>query len=83
MTTMVAHSRLAVRPSALSAEQLAGMARTFDDAAQAVWVQDLSGRCVYRNRLAGQTVFCPASDTLHEILDHENHRIGQLRLQTG
>jgi PAS domain-containing protein len=81
MTTMVAHSHLAVQPRTLSAEELAGLARTFDDAPQAVWVHDLAGHCVYHNRAASQTAPSDALDVLSDILDHQNRRIAHLRLR--
>ena len=81
MTTMVAHSSLAVRPCTMPPVDLAGVGRTFEHATQAVWVHDLSGRCVYRNQAARATTPCAARDTLHDILDHRDGPVGLLRLR--
>ncbi len=83
MTTLVAHPRLTQRPSAFSHIQLADLARTFDDSEQAVWINDLSGRCVYRNRAAGQTSSSSETDAAHEILDDQDRRIGHFCLRPG
>ena len=83
MTTMLAHSRLTPRPCTLSPGDLARMARTFDESPQAVWIHDLSGRCVYRNPTASRTTSCDSADSVHELLDHHDRRIGRLRLRMG
>lgn len=83
MTTMVAHSRLTPRSCTISPNDLAGIARTFDRAAQAVWIHDLSGRCVYRNRSAGQTRPSAERDSMYDLLDHHDRRIGHIRLRTA
>ena len=81
MTTMLAHSRLTPRPCTLSPSDLAGMARTFDESTQAVWIHDLSGRCVYRNARASRTIPCASADAVHELLDHHDRRIGHLHVR--
>jgi PAS domain-containing protein len=81
MTTAVAQVILPNLPSSLSADDLTRFASTFNDARQAVWVHDLAGRCVYRNPIARKTSPCAAKDALHDILDHEDRRIGHLRLR--
>jgi PAS domain-containing protein len=78
---MVSHPDLGLRPGILSPTDLAGLARTFDDSAHAVWIHDLSGRCVYRNPAAQQTEPCTATDMLHEILGPDNRQIGRLRVR--
>ncbi len=84
MTTMVARSSLTPpRPSTISPDELAGIARTFEDSDQAVWVHDLSGRCLYRNQAAYQTAPNPGRDTPHDVLDHQARPVAQLRLRMG
>jgi hypothetical protein len=83
MTTLVAHPRLIQRPSAFSQTQLTDLARTFDDSEQAVWIHDLFGRCVYRNRAAGQTSPGSRTDAAHDLFDDQDCRIGHLHLRLG
>jgi PAS domain-containing protein len=81
MVSMGTYSQLKSRACTLSPGEVAGFARTFDDAAQAVWVHDLSGRCVYRNPTAGRTTPCGTEDSIHELLDHHDRSIGHIRMR--
>jgi hypothetical protein len=81
MTTMASHSHLTLQPRTFSPEDLAGLARTFDDSACAVWIQDLSGRCVYQNPAARRAEPGAAQDLLHDILGPGDQRVGQLRIR--
>lgn len=80
MTTLVSHPDLKTGPGTLSPEHLAGLARTFADSAHPVWIHDLSGRCVYRNRAASQGGAGGDRVASHEIFGSDNRRIGQLRV---
>jgi hypothetical protein len=82
MISMGTYSRSKSRACTLSPGEVAGFARTFDDAPRAVWIHDLSGRCVYRNPTAGWTSPALAEDSVHDLLDHHDHPIGYIRIRT-
>jgi PAS domain-containing protein len=83
MTMMGTYTHLTSRRCTFSPGEVAGLARTFDDAPQAIWIHDLSGRCVYRNPSAGRTDPSHAEDTLHDLLDHQDRPIGHIRMRVA
>ena len=58
--------------------QLAGLGRTFEAARQPVWIHDLTDRCVYRNAAAQAAYREGAAVQLHDIVDHEDRKLGYL-----
>lgn len=81
MTMMGTYSHLTSRACTLAPGEVAGFARTFDDVSQAVWIHDLSGRCVYRNPTAGRTTPCSTEDSVHDLLDHHDCPVGHIRIR--
>ena len=71
-----AHAQQAA--SALSADQLALLAETYDDVATPVWICDLWNRCVYRNRSAERLGSKARPRMQFEIVDHEARVVGHL-----
>ncbi len=69
---------VANRPRTLSDDQLDSLARTCDATAAPMWVEDLAGTCVYRNRGAQRHNSLEASASRFEVVDHAGHVVARL-----
>jgi len=65
-------------PAALSDEQLASLARTYDAVSNPIWVHDLSHRCVYWNPPASGHSVDEGGMLLFDIVDHRGRTIAHL-----
>lgn len=74
---------VATRSRVLSREHLDSLTRTCDAASTPMWIEDLSGASVYRNRGAREL---DPDDTLasrYEIVDHAGHIVARLATAIG
>lgn len=78
MTSLAAAPRLADRQSALTDDNLASIARTYDAVTSPVWVYDHLARCVYRNEAARCVRQAFTSRHTFEITDHADRIVGHL-----
>ncbi len=65
--------------SSLPQEFLASLAGTYDDAREAVWVEDRFHRCVYRNARARDLSPDDLGARTFEVTDHLGRLVGRLR----
>lgn len=78
MLQAVVSARRSESQSTIFGQHLAGLARTYEQAASPVWVYDLSERCVYRNRSAESYRRNGTPISSFEITDHAGRVIGRL-----
>ena len=77
MTTMMIEAPALQTIDGLSDEQLELLAQTFDDAAEPVWIHDLSDRCLYAN--AGARGRKPGRDALRfQMCDYTATALAQV-----
>jgi len=80
MATMV--NELLGRPAAgsLSGTQVACLARTFRRTNAAVWIDDVTGRCVYRNADVGRDAAFTRGSARFDIRDHTGRVVARMYL---
>ena len=62
----------------ISSEQIAHLARTYDDATQPIWIHDLAAQCVYRNKPAMRVHETIPHRTVFDIVDGRGHTVAHL-----
>ena len=63
----------------ISETQRLALARTYDSVASPVWIEDMSGACVYQNSSAAMGDWPSESPmTCFEVLDHHDRVVARL-----
>jgi hypothetical protein len=80
MATMVNELLGRQAAASLSETQVACLARTFRRTNAAVWINDNTGRCVYRSANAGEDSLVRHDAAQFDIRDHTGRVVAQLHL---
>ena len=69
---------LARKPQPLSTDHLGALAKTYDHVDDPVWVENLTGECLYQNHSARKLDGQNPPPTTFDILDHSGHIVARL-----